>query len=235
MIDIHCHILPGMDSDGPRDQAEALEMGTIAAADGIRLIVATPHANADLPSRERIGKEVAELNAAFKAAGLPIEVVRGAEVGINLSVDILKNYTINDSGYVLLEFPHTHFPQTAREKVFMALVAGLRPIVAHAERNGSVLRNPSMLRELVAAGALVQVTAGSLTGAFGEEVMDCARYLLKKELVHFLASDAHSAGRRNPVISAGAEVAAKLVGAAAARRLVEANPRLVLSGENLDP
>jgi len=235
MVDIHCHILPGMDSDGPRGQADALEMGTIAAADGIRHIVATPHVSAELPSRERIVREVTELNAAFKLAGLPIEVVRGAEVGLHLPVDILKNYTINDSGYVLLEFPHTHYPHSAREKVFMALVAGLRPIVAHAERNGSVLRNPSLLSDLVAAGALVQVTAGSLTGAFGEESLDCARYLLKKGLVHFLASDAHSAGRRNPVISAGAEVAASLVGAVAARRLVEVNPRLVLSGESLDP
>lgn len=235
MIDIHCHILPDMDSDGPRDQAEVLEMGAIAAADGIQRIVATPHVNAELPSRERIRAAVAELNAAFKMAGLPIEVVPGAELGIHLPVDVLRNYTLNDSGYVLLECPHTHFPQSAREKVFMALVAGLRPIVAHAERNGTVLRNPAMLRELVAAGALVQVTAGSLTGAFGEETMDCARYLLKKGLIHFLASDAHSAGRRNPVISAGAEVAANLVGATIARRLVEVNPRMVLSGENLEP
>jgi len=233
MIDIHCHILPGIDMDGPRCQADALEMATIAAADGIRKIVATPHVNADQPMREQIGREVAMLNAAFSTAEIPIEVVRGAEIAFHLPVDIIKDYTINDSGYFLLEFPHTHFPQAAKEKIFMALLAGLRPIVAHAERNGSVLRDPSLLSELVDAGALVQVTAGSLAGVFGDEPMNCAKYLLKKGLVHFLASDAHSAGQRNPVMSAGTEIAAYLVGEDSARRLVEANPNSVLSGENL--
>lgn len=233
MIDIHCHILPGLDVDGPGDREASLAMGAIAAADGVRIIVATPHVQVEWLSADRIATAVDSLNDDFSQAGLPVQVVPGAEIAIHLPVSLFRLHSISATAYVLLEMPHTHFPHSARDKIFKALLAGLRPIVAHAERNGTILRNPSLLGELVTAGALVQVTAGSLTGAFGEEAMDCARYLLKKGFVHFLASDGHSTRRRQPVLSEGLRAAIEIVGVDAARRLVETNPRAILSGEAL--
>jgi len=230
MIDIHCHILPGIDDDGPPRLEDVLEMARIAAEDGIDQIVATPHVKETFHPPERIRDLVASFKDALRANAIQLEVFAGAEVGSMLNASLLPDYTLNGSNYVLLEFPHSHLPQNAVEIVFNAVLAGLVPIVPHPERNPSVVRRPDLLRDLVGAGALTQVTAGSLVGDFGPEAKACGQYLLENGLVHFLATDAHSTVRRRPVLSSGVKAAAKIIGEAAARRLVTDNPAAVVAG-----
>lgn len=233
MNDVHCHILPAIDHDGPPHLEDVLEMARIAVSDGIRTIVATPHIKEVVHQPESICDHVARLNAALQESGIPLEILPGAEVSSMLNTAMLQNYTLNGSEYVLLEFPHSHLPQNAGELIFDAILAGLTPIIAHPERNPSVVLRPELLFDLVEAGSLVQVTAESLTGGFGPEARVCAEYLLKKQAVHFLATDAHSPTWRRPVLSQGLKVAARHVGEAAARCLVTTNPAAVIAGKPL--
>ncbi len=234
MIDLHCHTLPAIDHDGPRRLKEVLNMARIAVADGIRQVVATPHVAGALPEPESVREGVDCLNWVLQQERIDLEVLPGAENCATLNVEYLKQHTINGTDYVLLEFPHSHLPQNAPEVVFNCLSAGLRPILAHLERNPTVKRRPDQVLELAAAGALIQMTAESLTGGFGPDTRACARYLLKRQVVHFLASDSHSSDGRKPQLSAGYRAASRIVGETAARRLVADNPALVVSGQSIN-
>lgn len=232
MIDLHCHILPGID-DGPELMEESIEMARMAVADGIGTIVATPHVK-DLPyPPDLIPARVEAFRQALRAQKIPLNVLAGADVSALLEPALLAPFTLNATGYLLFEFPHSHMPQNAGQLLFNAILAGLRPIITHPERNPSVVRSPQLLFDLVEAGALVQVTAESLTGGFGDAARLCATYLLRKQMVHFLASDAHSSRGRIPQLSRGVAAAAQLVGRDAALQLVTANPACVLAGREL--
>lgn len=233
MTDVHCHILPAIDRDGPPRLKDVLDMARIAVSDGIRTIVATPHIKEVVHKPEVICDHVAHLNAALQDSGIPLEILPGAEVSSMLDTAKLQNYTLNGSAYVLLEFPHSHLPQNAGELIFEAIISGLTPIIAHPERNPSVVLRPELLFDLVEAGALVQITAESLTGGFGPDARVCAEYLLKKQAVHFLATDAHSPTWRCPVLSRGLKAAVRHVGEAVARDLVTTNPAAVIAGKPL--
>ncbi len=232
MIDLHCHILPGVD-DGPTQWDEAMRMARMAAADGIRTIIATPHVVDPVGAANVIRLKVEELNRRLAAEVIDLEVLPGAEVSPLHPPEALTGLTLNGTAYVLVEFPHSHLPRDAFAVLSRLASGGLRPVVAHPERNPSVIRNPALLFELVEAGALCQVTAASLSGGMGAEARACARYLLKKGVVHFLASDAHSAHHRPPNLTTGLRAAAKLIGKDAAQRLVSANPQAVVSGGHI--
>lgn len=233
MIDIHCHILPGID-DGATDLECALAMCRIAAADGIRKIVATPHINTTLTPAGEITDRIAQLNDQLTAGGLPLEILAGADVSARIDPALLSPYAINGTNYILIEFPHTHLPRNAGEIVFQFTINGFRPIITHPERNPSILQDPRLLFALTDAGCLVQITASSLTGEFGLGIEECARYLVKKKVVHFLATDAHSPDYRRPVLSEALEKAGKLIGREQAARLVTTNPTAVLAGEPIN-
>jgi protein-tyrosine phosphatase len=233
MIDLHCHILPAMD-DGADSKEESLAMARLAAADGIRTIVATPHVKHDIPDPARIHAEVTILNRRLEEQDIPLEVVSGGDVSALLPVEVVRNYTVNGTDFILLEFPHSHLPHQAEEILFQWQLAGLRPIITHPERNPSILRDPGHLARLIDAGALVQVTGGSLTGQFGIDVRNCACHLVAAGMVHFLASDGHSSRYRRPELSAAVRMAADMIGDHAARTLVEDNPAAVLSGRGID-
>lgn len=238
MIDLHCHILPGID-DGAFDISESIEMARIAAADGIRKIVATPHiSNPDLP--EAAGKEnlskiidekVDDLNRCLESEKIPVEILRGGEVSAFLSPDACEPFTINSTSYLLVEFPYTHLPANAREIIFNMTVAGLRPIITHPERNPSILQNPERLETLIRSGALVQITAASLTGEFGLEYQACAFHLLRRQMVSFIASDGHGAAQRPPILSKAFKTAKKRVGGKMATALFSGNPEAVIEGK----
>jgi len=233
MIDVHCHILPSID-DGSSSMEESLEMARIAVADGIRTIVATPHVKNDIPAPTLIAEKINVLTDLLKREGLPINILAGGDVASILPVEVVSLYTINRTNYVLLEFPHSHLPANAEQVIFEWQLAGLRPIITHPERNPSILKHPDSLERLVEAGALVQVTAGSLTGVFGVDVQACASYLISSRWVHILASDGHSSHYRLPQLSESMRVAAQLIGEKAALKLVQDNPAAVISGRELD-
>jgi protein-tyrosine phosphatase len=232
MIDLHCHILPGVD-DGPSDLEGALAMARVAVADGTRKLAATPHVPFSGLSRAQIAEHVVRFQDELDNAGIDLELIVGADGATTLGVDGLVAYPLHDGPYLLIEFPHTHLPAEAGETVFELLSRDRIPIFTHPERNPSVLRSPELVGELVEAGALVQITAESLTGGFGPESRACARHLLRQGWVHLLASDGHSAGWRPPLLSKGVKAASKLIGRAEALKLVVDNPLKILAGREI--
>jgi protein-tyrosine phosphatase len=233
MIDIHCHILPGID-DGPSDISESIEMARIAAADGIRTIVATPHLTDGQYTAEVIATGVTGLNKALADHAIQLRILRGADINVMLYIPDLEDYTINGTKYLLYEFPHSHMPANADQIIFNAMSKGLYPIITHPERNPSVIRDPNIIIGLRETGPLVQITAGSLTGYFGSAPKECAMYLLKRGAVDFIATDAHSCDSRRPVLSEGLWIAEKIIGRKAASHLVNANPLAVIEGRRLN-
>ncbi len=233
MIDLHCHILPAIDHDGPVSLEESLAMARIAADDGIRQVVATPHLGRDVHSPEVISRLVGHVNRALGDAEIPLQVVAGAENCSSLDIGLLRHYTINGSDYLLLEFPPCHLTRQAVEQICYLRASGLRPIIAHPERNPTVMRRPRAVAEFVEAGALVQITAESLLGGFGPEARECGVFLLKSGQVHFIASDAHSATVRRPVLSRGVRAAARVIDPAVVQRLVLDNPAAVIAGASI--
>jgi protein-tyrosine phosphatase len=233
VIDIHCHILSEID-DGPSDIKESIEMAKIASFDGTTKIVATPHIKDTLHPVAAIKKSIEVLNNHLTDMGIPVEILQGADVSAMLDVSLLEGYTINNTNYILIEFPHSHLPRNAKEVLFRMIIKGYHPIITHPERNISVIKNPDLLFELTGAGPLVQITADSLTGAFGADIKECAFYLLKKGAVSFIATDAHSSYQRRPVLSEGLKVAERIIGKKRAANLVTLNPQTVLSGKPLN-
>ena len=202
MIDIHCHILPCLD-DGPVNLGQSLEMCRLAEKDGIRTIVATPHIRSPFPRPERISLVLSLLNLRLAEEKISVTVLSGGEVNVLEMPPDPETYVLHKGPYLLIEFPHTHLPGNARELLFRLCADGLVPIITHPERNGGVLRNPARLEALLDSNIKVQVNAESLTGYFGADVAECARFLLKRRIVHFLGTDAHSPTDRRPVLSRG--------------------------------
>jgi len=199
MIDIHSHILPGVD-DGPPSMEESLEMAKAAVADGIRTIAATPHHNDGdyVNEKTAILAAVEQLNAALEDNSIPLTVVPGQEVRhydylVEDLYDGTKLLTINNnSKYLLLEFPSGEVPSNAQETLHELGILGITPIIAHPERNRAIAAKPDLMLELLEAGALGQVTSQSLVGRFGPKVQKVAEELCRRNLVHLVASDAHN-------------------------------------------
>jgi len=232
VIDIHCHILPGID-DGPSDIQESIKMAEIAARDGITKIVATPHIKNTLHSVSSIKNSIARLNKRLGELAISVEILQGADVHAMLDISLLKGYTINNTQYILVEFPHSHLPNSMKEVLFKMMVQGYRPIITHPERNMSVLKDPRAIFELINGGVLAQITADSIIGTFGVDIQECSRYLLKKNMVRFIATDAHSSHHRKPVLSQGLKAAEKIIGKDKAIKLVTVNPEAVVKGRPL--
>jgi protein-tyrosine phosphatase len=230
VIDIHCHILPGID-DGPQHIDESLEMAKIASLDGITTIVATPHIKEPPYPSEDIETKVAVLNDRLTEKGIPVTVLQGADVSSTVDVSLLHGYTINKTRYILIEFPHLYLPGNAKEIIFRLMMHGYRPIITHPERNLSILENPKLFLELLDTGLLVQITADSLTGAFGLDIRECASYFLKKGVVNFIATDGHSSRERRPELSGAVRTASRIIGKEQADRLVTLNPGNVVQGK----
>ena len=232
MIDIHCHILHGID-DGPSTIEESIEMARIAYRDGITKIVATPHIRDSRHHGGVIVEKVNLLNTLLRDKHIPVEILQGADVSAQIAGGGLSDYTINQTKYILIEFPHMFLPKNARDLLFRMRAGGYYPIITHPERNLSVISHPELLFEMLETGTFVQVTAESLTGSFGIDIQQCACHLLKKGVVTFLATDAHSSTQRPPVLSDGLRVAEKKIGKEKAAALVTTNPEKVLRGISL--
>ena len=238
MIDLHCHILPGVD-DGPADVSESIEMARQAVADGIRTVVATPHGLNDVYYNP-VGKVIAQvrdLSAVLKTEGLNLKICPGSDARICSRmaerVAAGEAATINLNGrYILAEFPSQVIPDESRNELFGLKLNNITPIITHPERNLVFQHRLDFLYDLVEMGSLVQITAMSITGELGEAAMECAHELLKRRLVHVIASDAHSSQHRPPLLSHAVEAAAHILGdEKTARMMVTEWPEAILAGE----
>jgi protein-tyrosine phosphatase len=238
LIDLHCHILPGID-DGPADIEESLDMARLAVLDGIHTVVATPHSQNGMyvNSSRDIGRHVQEINRILEEVAIQLVVLSGAEEYIRpdmgrsgMPSDII---TINDNGrYVLVEFPFMTIPHGAGEVLHRLNQMGLTPVLAHPERNAAIQRNIEILYPFVESGCLTQITAMSLTGDLGEPAMASAYRMVELRLAHVIASDAHSAGNRRPKLSSAVEVAAHLLESRQeAENMVFQTPQAIISGQ----
>ena len=208
MIDLHCHLLPGVD-DGAESIEVARAMLRQAEADGIETIVVTPHALSALcrdKDLEALRRSWEHWLPQLRHEAGKVVLKTGAEVFFTSDLgSLLKEHsdllTINDTSYFMLEFPHDYIYAGSREFIYKIMTDGFIPIISHAERNSEIQRAPKILDELVQAGALCQVNAGSLRGDFGEESRRTASELLRLNLVHVIASDAHDSRSRKPELS----------------------------------
>lgn len=212
MVDLHFHILPGLD-DGPETIEGSVELARAAADAGTTVVAATPHVRADHPyDLGRIATGVEELNGALRTAGVPLDVVAGGEVAITeltelteLDRSVLHDVCLGDGPYVLVESPYTQVGQLLERALFEAQLAGLRPVLAHPERSPGFHEDLDRLSEIVSRGVLCSITAGSMAGQFGSTVRGLTAQMFERGLVHDVASDAHSLGRRPPGLRKGFE------------------------------
>lgn len=208
MVDLHSHILPGLD-DGAVDLEASMAFARAAAADGTETIVATPHVSLsyDTPPAA-IHDGVESLRAALREAGVELELAAGAEVAASrlseLDDETLHSLCIGQGPYLLVESPYSAAP-FFDEQVFGLQTRGFRPLLAHPERCPLFQRDRARLERLVAQGVLCSVTAGSVSGRFGRAVRRFTHDLLRAQLVHDISSDGHDTGRRPPGLSVAVE------------------------------
>jgi len=197
IVDIHNHILPYLD-DGAATEEQSLMLAANAAANGITHIIATPHQNENYKNKPSIVYErVKEMNSLLHEKNIPITLYAGMEIKLNSS--ILDNHllTLANSGkYLLIEMPNNFFPTYLFDVLYKLQLKGFIPIIAHPEKNPILMRDRSKVTEIVERGALLQITAGSILGKNGRRVKTFSKQLLKQQLVHFVASDAHSLSYR---------------------------------------
>lgn len=238
MIDLHCHFLPGID-DGAQTLADGLALARAAAADGITYSVMTPHI---LPgrydnTRSTIEQAFKDFRSALRKARIPLHIGMAAEV--RLSPDIVALLSQDEvpflgelNGYriMLLEFPHSQITAGAEKLVERLLKQGIRPLIAHPERNQDVIHDLSKIEPFVEMGCFLQITAGSLVGLFGRGPQRRALELLEFDVFKVLASDAHNLTGRRPALREGMEAAARVIGEQAAHDLAHQNPRMILRG-----
>lgn len=233
MIDLHSHILPGID-DGARDLATSLEMARMAVAGGTNIMACTPHIYPGLYMNNASGIAAARdaLEKALAAAGIPLTLVMGADV--HLVPEVLEGLrsgripTLNGSRYFLLEPAHHVAPPMFEETVFDIMAAGYMPVVTHPERLVWIEVHYPKFVHLVQRGAWMQLTAGSILGTFGKRARYWSERMLDEGLVHLVASDAHTTSMRNPGLAEVREVLIKRVGEAGANQLLLERPAAIL-------
>lgn len=235
MIDIHHHLLFGLD-DGSPDIETSVAMAEAAAADGTTHIVCTPHANDSHSYQPAVNQE--QLAALRERLGDRIILGIGCDFHLswdNVS-DALENptrYTINETTYLLVEFPDFGIAPNMTEIFYQLQLARMTPIITHPERNPTITHQPERLAEWLRNGCLIQVTAGALTGHFGRTAEHFSNDLLEKNWVHFIASDAHNLTSRPPQLSKARQSIASRHGQETADRLCITNPRAVFNGDPL--
>lgn len=203
MIDIHSHILHGLD-DGAKGLADSLDMAKQAVEEGITSIIATPHHRHPSYTNEKkdVLQRVQELQVELKAHHIPLKLYAGQEIRLfGELVDILSHndelLSLNNSEFVLVEFPSSSIPKYSEQLFYDLLVKGYTPIIAHPERNAEIAENSDKLYRFIKNGALSQVTAASVAGMFGRKTQNLSLDLLENQQAHFVASDAHNITNRS--------------------------------------
>jgi len=234
MIDLHCHLLPGID-DGAPDLAVSLEMARAFVADGVSVVACTPHI---LPgifhnTGPQIRAAVHDLQLRLDDAGIPLLLVPGADNHVvhDFVAGLRAGHllTLADTRYVLVEPPHHVAPPRLDELFFSIAAAGYVPVLTHPERLTWIKPHYELIERLATSGVWMQITAGALAGSFGKSARYWAERMLDEGLVHILATDAHDTEKRPPNLALGRDYAARRVGAAEAENLVATRPRGMLN------
>lgn len=202
MVDLHCHILPGID-DGAQTMSDSIAMAKKAVEQGIDTIIVTPHYKNGKYDNQKptILEKVDELQKKLSEEKIDLKILPGQEVRIHGElIDGFEHgevQTLAGSSYVLVEFPSASVPRYTEQLFFDMQMKGLTPIIAHPERNQQIIEQPNLLYQLINNGALSQVTAASVIGGFGKKIKNFTLQLIEANLTHFIASDAHNLHNRN--------------------------------------
>lgn len=236
MIDLHCHLLPGID-DGPKTMEQALAMARFAVEQGIVHCVLTPHIHPGC--YDNTAQSIQLVFDAFKRAlndaGIALEISMAAEVRVcaELPVLVMQNKIPylgkwQDNKVILLEFPHNHIPIGVEKLVQWLLDRKIIPLIAHPERNQALMKQPAKIDRFLAMGCLLQVTAGSITGLFGLDSQRTALHYIEQGKVTVIATDAHNLHKRQPSLLAARQVLSSLIDADEINQLILANPRQIM-------
>ena len=235
MVDIHCHILPGID-DGAKSMEVSVQMAEIAIADGITHVIATPHSNAEFKFRPELVLQLRnELQAKVEGR---LKLATGCDFHLSYEnlADIQVNktkYTLNQKNYLLVEFADFAIPPNIDDTLHNLHLLGLHPIITHPERNGLIRHQPEKLWRWMRQGCYVQVTAQSLLGRFGKDTAKIVLDWLDDDRIHFIASDAHSITGRPLKLREAYDVVAKRRGISIADALFTLNPMAAFDGHPL--
>src|SRR5690625_504577 len=237
MIDIHSHILPGVD-DGAKDEQASIDMAKAAVNEGITHIVASPHHKNGVFDnyRDEIEIQINVLNDLYKMHDIDLTVIPGQEVRIyGEVVEDFKHgelQTVNDSKYMLIEFPSASVPRYAEQLFYDMQMEGIQPIIVHPERNQELLKNHDKMYSFIKAGVLSQVTAASVLGKFGKDIQEFSEQLIEANLTHFIASDAHNTTSRGFYLREAYEYVQEEIDQEAAFMFHE-NSQLILQDQNV--
>jgi protein-tyrosine phosphatase len=238
MIDLHHHLLPGID-DGSKTMENSVAMAKLAVADGITHVVCTPHANGKYAyNRESNEVLLAELRNHLAEQNVPLTLGLGCD--FHLSYDNIEDakanptrYAINARGYLLVELPDYGLPRGLTEVFYELQLAGLTPILTHPERNPTLQADMKRLEGWLRAGLLIQVTGDSVRGSMGKNAEKMAHQLLANRWVHILATDAHNVTSRPPRLREARSIVAKKYGSEYAEFLCVTNPKAIYEGNSL--
>ena len=237
MIDVHCHILPGVD-DGPKTLEDSLEMIKIAYEDNITDIIATPHINHpfQFPGEENSNNQFQLLKEKAKQLYPDVTLHLGSEIYITPSflIDIKENLTaLSDSAYILIEFARETLGTAILDAVHELKLKGYRPVVAHIEMYSDVVARTDIVKEIRKSGGYIQITASSLLGKHGKEISGFIKTLLADKDIDFIASDGHSVATRRPVLSHAYDYIVDKYSKEEADRLFVTNPKHILDNKEL--
>ena len=236
MIDLHSHLLPGID-DGAKDWEESLEMARQAVADGTTEIQITHHVldNSQYRLEAEILEKYMEMKRLLQSKRLKLNLHLACEIYYQPDMELTHQIsTFNNNGrYFLVEFPMQGIPRGVDDVFFQMILDGKTPVIAHPERNVGFLRNPNRVYEFVQRGALFQMNAGSLSGKYGDGVAGLAMALMNSRLIHFFGSDGHNTRSRKVCMGEDYKMVRDMWGDRTAHRLFYENPRLALAGKEV--
>ena len=238
MIDIHCHVLHGVD-DGPNKIDESLQMLEEAAAQGIKVVCATPHVDswADGRTEMFLNNRMNQLQEAIVKEGIPVKVILGSEIYFGVGIQSLRSYSFTTLGgngkHWLVEFTSEIFPSIMENFVIKSMSWGITPIIAHVERYSMLHLRPKYLKAIVDAGALLQVDAGCFVGQYGKRILKRSQNLVNNDYCHVVASDAHDIDKKPNYMKGAYKAVRDLKGPKVAARLFKDNPKAIIDGKEI--
>lgn len=238
IVDTHNHLIPGID-DGAETMDETLEMCSIAYKEGIKKIIATPHfiRGEFFSTPAQVRENVEAINKRLVDCNIPITVYTGHEVFIDPELPKLLMdggiNTLNNSKYVLIELPMNGIPSYTEDTIYSIRLKGYVPIIAHPERNSEIINDPNILYRFIELGAVSQMTTLSILGVYGSKIQQVSEDLLRHNMVHLLATDAHTTRRRSPKILEAKQRVEQILGTQKTKTILE-NAEKVLENDELE-